>query len=84
MTYITPTRPGSSATAYRSTFVQRVMGHQLASTTLNRYTHAPADYDDRVRDALDASADFSLTSGPLKDPGDGEDPGTAGALPART
>jgi integrase len=31
--------------------VQRAMGHQQASTTLNRYTHAPADYDDRVRAA---------------------------------
>jgi integrase len=32
--------------------VQRLMGHEQASTTLNRYVHAPRDYDDRVRDAL--------------------------------
>ena len=25
--------------------VQRVMGHEQASTTLNRYTHAPDDYE---------------------------------------
>jgi len=29
--------------------VQRVMGHVRASTTLNLYTHAPEDYDERVR-----------------------------------
>jgi integrase len=39
--------------------VQKVMGHEQASTTLNRYTHASADGDRRVRNAL---ADFSLTS----------------------
>jgi hypothetical protein len=33
--------------------VQRVMGHQHASTTLNLYTHAPDDYDQRVREVLD-------------------------------
>jgi len=38
--------------------VQRVMGHEQASTTLNRYTHPSADGDRRVRRAL---ADFSLT-----------------------
>jgi hypothetical protein len=29
------------------------MGHENASTTLNRYVHAPRDYDDRVRGLLD-------------------------------
>ncbi|MGL5864515.1 MAG: tyrosine-type recombinase/integrase [Dermatophilaceae bacterium] len=29
--------------------VQRLMGHESAVTTLNRYVHAPRDYDDRVR-----------------------------------
>jgi integrase len=41
--------------------VQRVMGHEQASFTLNRYTHAPDDYEDRVRLAFEASADFPLT-----------------------
>jgi integrase len=31
--------------------VQRVMGHEQASTTLNRYTHTPADYAARILDA---------------------------------
>jgi hypothetical protein len=37
--------------------VQRVMGHESASTTLNLYTHAPSDYDDRVRDVFDDQGD---------------------------
>ena len=41
--------------------VQRVMGHEQASFTLNRYTHAPEDYEDRVRLAFETSADFPLT-----------------------
>ena len=50
--------------------VQRVMGHEQASTTLNRYTHAPADYDDRVRAALDSpAADDPLTSKRAAEPG---------------
>jgi hypothetical protein len=32
----------------RHSVVQQVMGHLQASTTLNRYTHTPADYGDRV------------------------------------
>jgi integrase len=39
--------------------VQRVMGHQKATTTLNLYTHAPTDYDERVRRAFDRPAEFS-------------------------
>jgi integrase len=54
--------------------VQRVMGHEQASTTLNRYTHAPADYDDRVRAALDSpAADDPLTSKRAAEPGDDHD-----------
>jgi integrase len=41
--------------------VQKVMGHQQASSTLNRYTHAPDDYAARVLAAFEGSADFSLT-----------------------
>jgi integrase len=33
--------------------VQRLMGHEQASTTLNRYVHAPRDYDARVRELFD-------------------------------
>ena len=29
---------------------QRPMGHEQASTTLNRYVHAPRDYDERLED----------------------------------
>ncbi|MEV4761059.1 tyrosine-type recombinase/integrase [Micromonospora chokoriensis] len=36
--------------------VQRVMGHEQASTTLNRYTHTPDDYAARVLEAFDGSA----------------------------
>ncbi|MFI7433251.1 tyrosine-type recombinase/integrase [Micromonospora haikouensis] len=40
--------------------VQRVMGHEQASTTLNRYTHTPDDYAARVLEAFDGSAAFLL------------------------
>jgi integrase len=36
--------------------VQAVMGHEQASTTLNRYTHVPADTHARVRAVLNAPA----------------------------
>ncbi|MGW0503033.1 tyrosine-type recombinase/integrase [Micromonospora sp. NPDC003241] len=36
--------------------VQRVMGHEQASTTLNRYTHTPDDYAARVLAAFDDPA----------------------------
>jgi hypothetical protein len=36
--------------------VQAVMGHEQASTTLNRHTHVPADSHARVRAALNAPA----------------------------
>jgi integrase len=38
--------------------VQRLMGHEQPSTTLNRYTHAARDYEDRVRAVLAAPAEF--------------------------
>ncbi len=41
--------------------VQRVMGHEQASTTLNRYTHTPDGYDQRVLAAFGTPADFSRT-----------------------
>ncbi|WP_446217935.1 tyrosine-type recombinase/integrase [Micromonospora sp. IBHARD004] len=41
--------------------VQRVMGHEQASTTLNRYTHTPADYAARILDAFTLPADDLLT-----------------------
>jgi len=37
--------------------VQRIMGHQKATTTLNLYTHAPTDYDRRVRDTFGPAAE---------------------------
>ncbi len=44
------------------------MGHARASTTLNLYTHAPEDYDERVRQVISGSADFSLTLGLTETP----------------
>ena len=38
--------------------VQRVLGHEQASTTLNRYTHTPDDYGKRVRAAFDGPTPF--------------------------
>jgi len=38
--------------------VQAVMGHEQASTTLNLYTHLPADFHAQVRSALEGPADF--------------------------
>ncbi|SCF37055.1 Site-specific recombinase XerD [Micromonospora matsumotoense] len=42
--------------------VQAVMGHEQASTTLNRYTHTPADFHRLVRGVFAPSADDSLTT----------------------
>jgi hypothetical protein len=42
--------------------VQAVMGHEQASTTLNRYTHTPADFYNSVRRVFDGLTDDSLTS----------------------
>nr|WP_076469193.1 tyrosine-type recombinase/integrase [Micromonospora avicenniae] len=41
--------------------VQRVMGHEQASTTFNRYTHTPDDYAARVLNAFTLPADDLLT-----------------------
>ncbi|MET8305637.1 tyrosine-type recombinase/integrase [Micromonospora sp. NPDC005173] len=46
--------------------VQAVMGHEQASTTLNRYTHTPADFHESVRRAFGGSADDPLTT--VEDP----------------
>jgi integrase len=62
--------------------IQRVMGHANASTTLNRYTHAPADYEDRVRAAFDAAADDPLTSPAPGRPDDDDDGSAAVPEPA--
>jgi hypothetical protein len=43
--------------------VQAVMGHEQASTTLNRYTHMLADTHARVRAALNVSAACSPPAG---------------------
>jgi integrase len=56
--------------------VQRVMGHENPSTTLNLYTHRSAHPDERVRGAF---ADFSLTPPKADDAGQEERPGTDGA-----
>lgn len=41
--------------------VQRVMGHEQASTTLNLYVHPSDDHEDDVRDVFEDLADDSLT-----------------------
>ncbi|WP_446217945.1 tyrosine-type recombinase/integrase [Micromonospora sp. IBHARD004] len=41
--------------------VQRIIGHEQASTTLDRYTHTPADYAARILDAFTLPADDLLT-----------------------
>jgi integrase len=42
--------------------VRAVMGHESTSTTLNLYTHAPSEFDQRVRGVFDDDADDPLTS----------------------
>lgn len=41
--------------------LRTIMGHEAASTTLNLYTHAPSDFDKRVRDVFREPADDPLT-----------------------
>lgn len=62
--------------------VQKVMGHANASTTLNRYTHAPFDYEDRVRTALIDAADDSLTFDHQDGPDDDDGPNAPALIPA--
>jgi hypothetical protein len=40
--------------------VRAVMGHESTSTILNLYTHAPNEYEDRVRGVFDDPDDDSL------------------------
>ncbi|WP_239313509.1 site-specific integrase [Frankia sp. Cj3] len=47
--------------------VQVALGHERASTTLNRYTHRPADYEDRLRSAL-TDCDPVTETGSADDP----------------
>ena len=47
--------------------VQQVMGHEQASSTLDRYTHAVTGHGDRLRAAF---ADFPLTSDRDLEPGE--------------
>lgn len=51
--------------------VQRVMGHERPSTTLDLYTHARLNYDPRLRDAF---ADFPLTPEPDDDADSDKEP----------
>lgn len=53
--------------------VQRVMGHEQASTTLNRYTHTPDDYAARVLATFDGSAASLLPPGEESAPETGFD-----------
>jgi len=41
--------------------VRAVMGHESTSATLNLYTHAPSEFEDRVRGVFDDPDDDSLT-----------------------
>lgn len=56
--------------------VQKVMGHEQASTTLDLYTHTPDDYERRVIAALDGVAANSLppvVEAPNKEDEDGDE-----------
>ncbi|MET8083934.1 site-specific integrase [Micromonospora sp. NPDC005237] len=58
--------------------VRRVVGHEKASTTLDRYTHTPEDYADRVRLTFtDDSLTFRPSPGPTA-PGEAPSPGREG------
>ncbi|MGQ0845689.1 MAG: tyrosine-type recombinase/integrase [Sporichthyaceae bacterium] len=62
--------------------VQRLLGHEQASTTLDRYTHPTRGHDAHVRAVFAASADFPLTFGPE---GSGQGPGSLrGPAPRRS
>ena len=53
--------------------VQKVMGHEQASTTLNRYTHTPDDYAARVLDAFAGPTASVLPPEPYTEAGDDHD-----------
>lgn len=50
--------------------VQRIMGHERPSTTLDLYTHATSDFDHRVYGAF---ADYPLTDDPQDDTDNNDD-----------
>jgi integrase len=56
--------------------VAKVMGHEQASTTLDRYTHSTADRDRRV---LASFAAYSLPPAPTGAPNNEEDPSEKGS-----
>ncbi len=59
--------------------VQRLMGHEQASTTLNRPTHTPDGSDERVLTAFGAPADLSPTQADKPDEDEtGRQPVTGG------
>ncbi|WP_433793057.1 tyrosine-type recombinase/integrase [Actinoplanes sp. CA-252034] len=62
--------------------VQKVMGHANASTTLDRYTHAPTDYQALVRGVFDPCADDLLTFPAPQHPNEDDEGGAALPLPA--
>jgi integrase len=62
--------------------VQKVMGHANASTTLDRYTHAPRDYEALVRGVFETSADDPLTFPGSDHPDDEDEGGATLPLPA--
>ncbi|SBW19481.1 hypothetical protein FDG2_1409 [Candidatus Protofrankia californiensis] len=47
--------------------MQVALGHEHASTALNRYTHRPKDYHDRLRVALTDPADDPAGDHPRRD-----------------
>lgn len=53
--------------------VQAVMGHEQAPTTLNRYTHTPADFQRLVRGVFTPPVEDSLTIDDERQ-SDGEEP----------
>lgn len=72
-TCATPTRPGSSTTVFQN-MVQRVMGHESVTTTLQLYTRRTENHD-RILDALGGS----MVTREDEDPDDDED-GPAAAM----
>ena len=55
--------------------VQKVMGHEQASTTLNRYTHTPDDYAAHVVDAFAGPAASVFAPEPHEEAGDDDQRG---------
>lgn len=55
--------------------VQRAMGHSLASTTLDLYTHTPSGYEDRIRRAVEGGSAANLLPDEDADPDEEGDTG---------